>query len=537
VTYTTCTRRIVAWALLIASLITILYGATPTAAQTGTPPAPAATAAAPEAPAVQQLSVQVMPEYDDPRVLVIVQGRFVTSGTNALTFPAVVTFRLPAGADVNQMAAMDLTSGAPNLQEYTSAPDPAGNQWMLVTYTLDNPHFFYEYYYNPIQGTTDKQIAFTFNSLQPVQRLALEIQQPLKATNFSVTPPSDDVQQDDTWGFFYHLYDRGALAPDTDVTWQIRYTKTDPAPSLTREQVRSGPGGAPAAAGTTEMPSWALPLAGAIVLLIIAGVLALRARQPEPVRRPARRAPAHARTTAAPARPPQLSRSERAALRTATPSAAVAEDGERPAFCNRCGAPLQADAAFCHRCGKTVTAMTGGMPVAAGRPTAPAVVANVEIEDIDEEVEEEEERSGLQSMLARISPRLIIAAIAVVLAGALIWSATGGLGSPAPSVPAAPTAGTSIDQQQMIAGAEVFLADCATCHGARAEGGQGPALNSAGAAYLRSDTELRAIIANGRGAMPAFSGKLSAGEIDAVVYFIKRQWTPEQRLQQAGIAP
>ena len=124
-----------------------------------------AQASTAEDPAIQQLRVQVLPEYDDPRVLVVVQGRLSAPGT---AFPLPVTFRLPVDAQINQMASMDmLTRGTVSLP-YDVQPDPEDPRWSLVTYTLDNAHFFYEYYYQPIEGQMEKQFAFTFSSPQAV---------------------------------------------------------------------------------------------------------------------------------------------------------------------------------------------------------------------------------------------------------------------------------------------------------------------------------------------------------------------------------
>lgn len=64
----------------------------------------------------------------------------------------------------------------------------------------------------------------------------------------------------------------------------------------------------------------------------------------------------------------------------------------------------------------------------------------------------------------------------------------------------------------------VYTKDCAKCHGKTAEGRHfgGPALISDKAAAMSGD-DLRKIIADGKGHMPKFAGKLSADEIDTLV--------------------
>jgi mono/diheme cytochrome c family protein len=68
----------------------------------------------------------------------------------------------------------------------------------------------------------------------------------------------------------------------------------------------------------------------------------------------------------------------------------------------------------------------------------------------------------------------------------------------------------------------VYKAHCAKCHGKTAQGRHfgGPSLLSEKAAAMAED-ELRAMIANGKGRMPKFAGKLRAEEIDRLVEEIR----------------
>lgn len=74
--------------------------------------------------------------------------------------------------------------------------------------------------------------------------------------------------------------------------------------------------------------------------------------------------------------------------------------------------------------------------------------------------------------------------------------------------------------------ASTFKAKCAVCHG---NGGKGdsPAGKSLGAADLtkvaaaKSPAELKTVIQNGKGKMPAYGKSLKPEEIDAMVAYIK----------------
>jgi len=282
--------------------------------------------------AIQQLRIQVMPEFDDPRVLVIIQGRLTASDT---PFPLPITFRVPRGAQINQMAVMNVSTGATISQPFDAQPDPDDPRWTLVTYTLDNAHFFYEYYHDPLEGEADKQFTYTFSSPQPISDLLLEIQQPLTAVDFTLDPPPTVARFDEAMGFTYHQFNAGALAAGGEMTVAVNYTKTNPEPSLSREQMMGmqgsdEPSGMPVAAETgrttsNTVPDWAFVLLGAVVLATVGGFIWKRTQ-----------AGSVPTTAAAPrvSAPPKVSELESV-----------------PGFCTQCGATLKTDANFCHVCG------------------------------------------------------------------------------------------------------------------------------------------------------------------------------------------
>lgn len=90
-------------------------------------------------------------------------------------------------------------------------------------------------------------------------------------------------------------------------------------------------------------------------------------------------------------------------------------------------------------------------------------------------------------------------------------------------------------------GGALFLANCAACHGARAEGNVGPPLNAAGHAHHHSDIELVQAITQGvkrpdaTVEMPAWGQKLSPQQVRQLVEFIKLLWTDEQRQTQSTL--
>lgn len=67
-------------------------------------------------------------------------------------------------------------------------------------------------------------------------------------------------------------------------------------------------------------------------------------------------------------------------------------------------------------------------------------------------------------------------------------------------------------------GRAIYAANCAVCHGPEGVGGAGPPLLGIGA---HGRDELIAVVTNGRGAMPAWNGRLTPAEIGAVVDYIR----------------
>jgi len=76
-------------------------------------------------------------------------------------------------------------------------------------------------------------------------------------------------------------------------------------------------------------------------------------------------------------------------------------------------------------------------------------------------------------------------------------------------------------------GAAVFKAKCAMCHGAdgSASTGMGKSMGlkplSSPEVQKMSDADLTALVSSGKGKMPAYKGKLSDDEINAVVKYVK----------------
>ena len=70
-------------------------------------------------------------------------------------------------------------------------------------------------------------------------------------------------------------------------------------------------------------------------------------------------------------------------------------------------------------------------------------------------------------------------------------------------------------------GAQIYSANCATCHGATGKGGVGPRLADLVVAHYPDEADEITVVAGGRNGMPSFSGRLSPEEIRAVVAYTR----------------
>jgi mono/diheme cytochrome c family protein len=105
------------------------------------------------------------------------------------------------------------------------------------------------------------------------------------------------------------------------------------------------------------------------------------------------------------------------------------------------------------------------------------------------------------------APRALLAGLLVVAAAAL-FPACGG--SSAPATPSDPV---------LAQGQQIYSRNCASCHGQGGNGGMGPKLAGVVANRYPNIADQEAVISNGRSSMPAWKGKLSDADIEAVARY------------------
>lgn len=150
---------------------------------------------------------------------------------------------------------------------------------------------------------------------------------------------------------------------------------------------------------------------------------------------------------------------------------------------------------------------------------------------------------------------LMIGALVLLIAGAVVLNLIGARSSPRPTAPAVGRADPN-DAAQVALGREVYVAQCASCHGADLQGQQNwqeplpdggrlaPPHDASGHTWHHPDELLFAITKSGgqsvspagyRNYMPAFGGVLSDAQIWAVLAYIKSRWPAEIRMAQEQV--
>ncbi len=281
-----------------------------------------------------QVKLSVWPEYDDPRVLVIMEPVLADS----VQLPARVSFVVPKGAKIN-MACEITESGGHNCrpQQLTSK-----GKFDEIAYTASSRRtLFFEYYYDAGFKGADHKFTFDYIPTYRVDNLNVEIQQPLKAASFKVTPTAASTASDKQ-GFTYHQYTYSNLAQNKPLPFTVGYTKTDPSPSVKKTVGNDSSGGNQQSAAGSNNLSSVLGVLGVVALL---GTIAYWML---PIGRRAL-SPATGGKGGASTRVRPQTGSKKKSKKTAPARAPRAVS-----FCSNCGNRVKKDENFCTVCGRDV---------------------------------------------------------------------------------------------------------------------------------------------------------------------------------------
>jgi hypothetical protein len=259
---------------------------------------------------ISQLEVSLWPEYDDPRLLVIYRGTLAENAKGPLAF------LLPDTAQVHAVAHRDADDRL-LADEWQVLPGESGQQ--LLTFTAGSRQFQFEYYQDITRVGSQRSFVFRFlSSRYEVTEFTIEVQQPLRSSNFQAIPELE-AQGRDTQGLAYFKKKVGTVSANTPIEQTISYLKLDNAPSVKPQTTGDG------------SSNFLWQIAGGVVALAVslAGLTwlwLLRRRKPPT---------------------PKASARQRGSAQTAT-----VPDRTKAAFCANCGHRFLPEERFCPGCGR-----------------------------------------------------------------------------------------------------------------------------------------------------------------------------------------
>jgi hypothetical protein len=294
-------------------------------------------------PVLENLTVELWPEYDHPDVLIIYRAEL--SADTAL--PAQVTFRLPGHVETMSAVAFEqngsLFSVANDAIELSSVA--GGRQ---LTFPVTTRRFQLEYYDPEVltRQDQDRRLKFNFTSPYDVDRVTFQVQEPIQSEAFVMTPPPGDSFTDPN-GLKYNSFEMAGMISGDSVELSAGYTRTIDESSVRLLGVASEPNISPEdneIESQNSLPGYLVLGTGVVVLVATIGAFwwSRKSNATEPRRRrPGSRA---ARRKKRPAPKPGKAKAAAADSPASQPSAG---------YCYHCGTALRPEASYCHSCGAT----------------------------------------------------------------------------------------------------------------------------------------------------------------------------------------
>ncbi len=123
-------------------------------------------AGAESSPQFTNMAVSVMPEYDQPSVLVSYRGDLSPD----VSLPLQIRLRLPGDAEVAQVCSITQPDEEHICQEYSTDPD---GEYLAISWEATTPIMYVEFYYGSFSGAGQRSLDFNFWPPYPVDNLDL----------------------------------------------------------------------------------------------------------------------------------------------------------------------------------------------------------------------------------------------------------------------------------------------------------------------------------------------------------------------------
>lgn len=181
---------------------------------------------------IKSMSLSIWPEYDDPRVLVMYQGEF----DNHVSKPVKLRLTIPKGIKLNMAGA--ITKEGRHIHTPHKLLDKG--DMAEISFEVNESTFYLEFYYDPFKAEGEKKnFNYLVTSNYHIDELTVDVQQPLKAKNFTLDPPSLSILQGQK-GFEFHQYRFQDFSKEKEFALKAAYVKKDPEPSIKKDTGSSG---------------------------------------------------------------------------------------------------------------------------------------------------------------------------------------------------------------------------------------------------------------------------------------------------------
>ncbi len=172
---------------------------------------------------IGRMRVMIWPEYDDPSVLVVYDGRFEDDSR----FPTTTDFFIPKGAIINDICG--LSPGGQHVCPLYEVSE--GDRYDTAHLSLPFSNFYLSFHLDPIDlETAERRIEYAIKANHPIGTMEVDIQQPLRSTEFAISPPGGEAYQDKDFNHFTFTLEDTAKGESR--VFKIGYEKETREPSV-----------------------------------------------------------------------------------------------------------------------------------------------------------------------------------------------------------------------------------------------------------------------------------------------------------------
>lgn len=257
---------------------------------------------------LETLTVSVWPEYDKTsNTLLMYRGQLPKS----VKLPAKVTFLLPKTGQLSSTSSVDDKNEFQYTKEWNSKKVSQKGDFNELTYNVNFHTFQFEVYDQVDTNKAQREYKFPLKLGMDVKNLAVEMQQPLRSSKFSLEPENKEISTDQQ-GFKFAQYDIGKIKAGETKEFVAKYSKSDTDPSLKD----GAPQPVDTSGGSTNI--WMVLITVGILLGIIGGGAFWFSRSSSVLPAPKKKG------------------------------------NKNQNYCNECGTRIEKDSQFCPSCGKKV---------------------------------------------------------------------------------------------------------------------------------------------------------------------------------------